>query len=201
METVEVWQGEFGDQYTDRNVVNPEIRVNAFRAMLDGLNLNRVLEVGCNRGHNLAVLKSLYPDTELVGIEPNQQAREIANRDFPILPADTRDLLFRSGCFDLAFTAGVLIHISPGDLHQAMQEIARVSSAYILAIEYFAEEDTEVTYRGNTGLLWKRDFWKHYTFAVPHLTLLRSGYWDKKDGFDQCNYWLMKKVGENSTGH
>lgn len=112
METVEVWQGQFGDQYTERNVLNPEIRVNAFRAMLDGLNLNRVLEVGCNRGHNLAVLKSLYPDIELVGIEPNQQAREIANRDFPILAGDTRDLLFRSDCFDLAFTAGVLIHIS-----------------------------------------------------------------------------------------
>ena len=158
METVEVWQGEFGDQYTDRNVLNPEIRVKAFRTMLDGLNLNRVLEVGCNRGHNLAVLKSLYPDIELVGIEPNQQAREIANRNFPILAGDTRDLLFRSDCFDLAFTAGVLIHISPADLHQAMREIARVSSAYILAIEYFAEEDTEVTYRGNTGLLWKRDF-------------------------------------------
>lgn len=81
-----------------------------------------------------------------------------------------------------------------------MQEIARVSSAYILAIEYFAEEDTEVTYRGNSGLLWKRDFWKHYTFAVPHLVLMRSGYWAKEDGFDRCHYWLMKKVGENATG-
>ena len=44
---LEVWQGEFGMAYTDRNVVDWRVRLPAFRQMLDGLSLQRVVEVGC----------------------------------------------------------------------------------------------------------------------------------------------------------
>ena len=58
---LEVWQGEFGVAYTDRNLVDWRLRLPAFRQMLDGLSLQRIVEVGCNRGHNLVLL------TELLG--------------------------------------------------------------------------------------------------------------------------------------
>ena len=51
-----VWKGEFGKAYTDRNVIDWHTRFPAFQQMLDGLPIKRVLEVGCNRGHNLAAL-------------------------------------------------------------------------------------------------------------------------------------------------
>ena len=192
MKTVELWEGELGTQYTERNVVDPAHRVAAFRTMLGGLNLHRVLEVGCNRGHNLIALRNVLPAAELVGIEPNDAARQIAEKEFPVLKADTSDLLFRTGCFDLVFTAGVLIHIPLVDLSDSMREIARVTSKYVLAIEYFSEVDTEIPYRGNTGLLWKRDFLKYFAEAVPSLSLERSGYWSKEEGFDRCHWWLLK---------
>src|ERR1700690_2785240 len=50
---LETWEGEFGVAYTDRNVVDPTARIEAFRTMVDGLDIARLLEVGCNRGHNL----------------------------------------------------------------------------------------------------------------------------------------------------
>jgi pseudaminic acid biosynthesis-associated methylase len=197
MNQIHSWQGELGSSYTERNVIDPDLRIPAFREMLAGLSgLNRILEVGCNRGHNLIALRTILGEsTELVGIEPNLDALKLARESgrFEVLRGDTRDLLFRSGAFDLVFTAGVLIHIPQSTLAASMAEIARVSARYVLAIEYFAADETEVPYRGGQDLLWKRDFLACYQAAVPHLTLVRSGYWGKEDGFDRCHWWLLQK--------
>jgi hypothetical protein len=94
---------------------------------------------------------------------------------------------------DLVFTAGVLIHIPLGDLPLALSEIYRVSKRYILAIEYFAQEETVVHYRGYDNLLWKRDFLRHYQSQFPELTLVRSGFLTSEDGFDKTHWWLLEK--------
>lgn len=76
-------------------------------------------------------------------------------------------------------------------MRQVMREIYRVSRRYILAIEYFASEDTSITYRGESELLWKRDFGAHYQ-KLP-LDLLSTGYLGPERGFDRCNWWLLQK--------
>ena len=71
---LKTWEGEFGASYTDRNVIDPATRIEAFRVMLGNLKLDRILEVGCNRGHNLLGLREIFGEqTEIVGIEPNSQ--------------------------------------------------------------------------------------------------------------------------------
>ena len=192
-----VWEGEFGRAYTDRNVINWQTRLPAFQQMLDGLPIKSVLEVGCNRGHNLIALAELLgEDCDVVGIEPNRYALELARASSlkaSVLHGHAFDLLFKDGYFDLVFTAGVLIHIPLADLPTALAEIYRVSKRYILAIEYFAEEETVIHYRGHDDLLWKRDFLKHYRTQFPDLTLIRSGYWGPEHGFDRTHWWLLEK--------
>jgi hypothetical protein len=79
-EQLDVWKSDFGKGYTERNQVDWRRRVPAFRAMLGGLPLRHVLEVGCNRGHNLVTLREvLGPDVELTGVEPNEYARQLAS--------------------------------------------------------------------------------------------------------------------------
>ena len=51
------WKSEFGDAYTDRNLGEPERRITAFTKMLEGLDIQKILEVGCNRGNNLVALR------------------------------------------------------------------------------------------------------------------------------------------------
>jgi pseudaminic acid biosynthesis-associated methylase len=193
---LEAWEGEFGTSYTNRNVVDPASRLEAFRTMLGGLSLSGILEVGCNRGHNLVVLRKIFgEEAEIVGIEPNQYARTIARQTGnPVLRGNAVDLPFRSGAFELVMTVGVLIHVALSDLPLAMTEIARTSSRFILCAEYFAQEETEVEYRGNSGLLWKRNFLKHYQRVVPGITVERSGYWEKENGFDRTHWWLLSKM-------
>ena len=194
---LEVWKGEFGQAYTDRNVIDWRSRLSAFRRMLDGLSLTRVCEVGCNRGHNLLALTELLGGgSEIVGVEPNRYALQAARSASPqlgVVYGDAFDLPFKDGSFDLVFTSGVLIHVPPSGLSLALAEIHRTSRRYILAIEYFADEDRAIPYRGHDDLLWKRNFLAHYQRQFPELHLLQRGIWGREDGFDDTDWWLLEK--------
>ena len=111
---VKVWEGEFGRAYTDRNVIDWRTRLPGFRQMLDGLPIEQVFEVGCNRGHNLVALVELLEEgSNVVGIEPNRYALELARGSGAkgkVLQGHAFGLPFRNGHFDLVYTAGVLIH-------------------------------------------------------------------------------------------
>lgn len=192
---LKAWKGKFGEDYTDRNIVDWRKRIPLFRNIIKGLPVKSILEVGCNRGHNLVVLRKLLGEkSEIAGIEPNRYAFNIAknnNLKLRVIPGNIFSIPFNDSSFDLVFTAGVLIHISIKDLKSAMKEIYRVSKKYILAIEYFAKKETEIEYRGFSSLLWKRDFPGYYLKFFPDLTLIRSGYWKK----GRLTWWLFQKNG------
>jgi len=195
----EIWEGEFGNAYTDRNVIDWRVRLPAFRQMLEGLPLQRILEVGCNRGHNLlALAEILGTDAEVVGIEPNRYALEharAASTQTSALYGHVLDIPFKDRYFDLVLTAGVLIHIPLTDLPAALTEICRVSRRYVLSVEYFAERETVIQYRGHDDLLWKRNFLQHYLTQCPELVLTRNGYWEPEHGFDRAHWWLLERTG------
>ena len=190
------WTGRFGDAYTERNVVDWPTRLHAFEVMLEGIEVESILEVGSNRGHNLTLLSELYKKARVVGLEPNLKALEIAQRGSPnslILRGDALQVPFRDCQFDLVFTANVLIHVALANLPTVLSEIHRVSRRYILSIEYFAEQETVIHYRGHDDLLWKRNFPEHYRQQFPELRLRGIGYWDREDGFDRSHWWLFEK--------
>ena len=127
-------------------------------------------------------------DVCLADVEP-RLGRDLAGLD--VREASIFGLPFHDAQFDLVFTAGVLIHIPLGDLPRAMHEVYRCSRRYILAIEYFAEQETEIVYRGQAGLLWKRNFLEHYRTQFPNLSLLREGY---LEDWDRTTWWLLEKA-------
>lgn len=189
------WAGGFGRAYTDRNVVDWRVRVPAFRTMLGGLPLASVLEVGCNRGHNLVAIADAT-GAAVTGLEPNEYALELARQAAPsanVVAGVASDLPFPDGTFDCVLTAGVLIHVPPDELDRVLIEIVRVARRYVLAVEYHAERDETIVYRGNHDMLWKRDFRSHYMRVAPDLTVLRDGFWGAQDGFDDARWWLFER--------
>lgn len=193
---LKIWESEFGKDYTNRNIVDWRIRLPAFKRILEGLSISRVLEVGCNRGHNLVALSEFLETSDLVGVDPNRHAVEIARSSslkVGFLYGHAYDLPFKDRIFDLVFTAGVLIHIPLNNLPIALSEIYRVSKRYILAIEYFADEETVIHYHGHNDLLWKRNFLRHYQTQFPDLLLVRDGFLSFEEGFDRTHYWLFEK--------
>jgi pseudaminic acid biosynthesis-associated methylase len=196
-EQLTTWRGEFGTAYTDRNTADWRTLAPAFERMLGGLDIQRALEIGCNRGHNLVALAEGVGIPEVIGVEPNPYALSLARAASPLIGTiggHAEDLPFTDGWFDVAFTCGVLIHIPPVSLDQALREIHRVSRRFVLAIEYYAERETCIQYRGHGELLWKRNFAEEYRRRFPGLRVVRDGYWSEADGFDRSHWWLMEKA-------
>jgi pseudaminic acid biosynthesis-associated methylase len=88
--------------------------------------------------------------------------------------ASALDLHYEDGYFDLVFTSGVLIHISPADLPRALDEIHRCARTWIWGLEYYAPQVTEVNYRGHEDLLWKMDYVKGYLDRFGDLELVQE---------------------------
>jgi len=181
-----IWQSKFGQEWTDRNMVSPSLRVSAFQQIIPD-DVASILEIGCGAGHNLIALSWLH-DYTLVGIDPLDYAvAKARGYDLDVVLGDCFNIPFRDGAFDLVFTCGVLMHVAPEDLTRAAQEIGRVTRKYILVIEYYSEEEQVIPHRGHDNFLFKRDYSKLFPNCVG------GGFLGKEKGFDNCNYWLFKK--------
>ena len=190
-----LWRSAFGRAYTARNDHDKPERAEAWRRLLDGIAPTRVLEVGCNVGWNLVYLDRLGVP-ELYGIEPQRDAvvRARARQpQFNVLHGTAFDLPFRDGFCDLVFTSGVLIHIAPESLKAALDEMYRVSSRYLVAIEYDGPTEQALAYRGHAGALWKRDHGGAWHARYPALRLVRRLELGAEQGYDDCTAHLFEK--------
>lgn len=201
---ISAWRGDFGDAYVDRNVGDAD-RLRAltvsFGCILDNVHGDppaSILEVGANLGNNLAALNRVS-GAELFAVEPNAKARDLLAESGRVPAANIFDavatgLPFEDGAIDLVFTSGVLIHIPEDDLEAAYREMHRVSNKYVLSIEYFAPSPTRIQYRGETDLLFKRDFGGFWLDLFDDLESVANGFlWKRTTGLDDLNWWLLRK--------
>lgn len=192
----ELWAGEFGNTYIERNM-DAEERRPFWRMILSEFPVASALEVGCNIGANLYCMAETVPCQHLYGVDINTRALETLRLELPGVNAawsPARELPFRDRWFDLVFTAGVLIHQPPEILPIVMSEVVRCSRRYVLCAEYYSERPTEVAYRGETGALFKRDFGGLYQELFPELRLLKSGFLPMdQGGWDEVTWWVFEK--------
>ena len=191
----EEWAGEFGNAYTARNQVDWVARTHFWKRILDRAPARSIFEVGCNAGWNLSAIKRVAPWANPCGIDINYTAlRRARHAGLDVQGGDIHSL-FTNGDVkeskELVFTAGVLIHLPQPELDATMRAIVDLSCRWVLAIEYWSEAHEEVNYRGMDGMLWKRPFGKMY--QALGLTMLASGGAPKKEGFDDCTWWLLEK--------
>tara|TARA_B100000459_G_scaffold141942_1_gene102173 strand:- start:79 stop:708 length:630 start_codon:yes stop_codon:yes gene_type:complete len=202
---IDAWRGEFGDSYTDRNTTDLERMANVTRAFQEILGHIAdsppvsILEVGANLGGNIRALKTLT-DARLFAVEPNGKARGIMMDD-GVLPAaqvadaTADDLPFENGEIDLVFTSGVLIHIPHEDVERVYEEMHRVAGRYVLSIEYFSPTPVSIPYRGETDLLFKRDFGGQWLDMFDELEHIANGFfWKRTTGLDDVTWWLFRKT-------
>lgn len=195
----ELWAGEFGDAYVERNAALDTRREGFWRDLLAAFPIETTLEVGCGQGGNLVPLVRLLPARQVWGIDVNEAALARARHNAPgsnAVYGPARALPFRDRAFDLVYTTGVLIHQPDEDLIAVMDEIVRVARRYILCGEYHADETVELAYHGKQGALFKRDYGRLYAERHPALILRRSGFLGADAGFDRLTYQVFEKPSE-----
>jgi len=201
---LDAWRGDFGNAYIQRNdfedwKMAPGTK--AFGQMMGNLALSSILEVGSNIGLNLMFISNLFKgQVKLHAVEPNKKAYErlVSRPDLTLSESwncDGFKIPLPDNSIDLVFTKGVLIHIHPDDLGQITDEIFRIAKKYVLCSEYFSHEPVEMPYRGQTGMLFKRDFGLYYMDRFPRLACADYGFlWMQEFKiFDNLNWWLFEK--------
>jgi pseudaminic acid biosynthesis-associated methylase len=192
----ELWAGEFGRAYIERNRLLDERRAAFWAGLLSEFEIESVLEVGCGQGANLRPIAGLLDAHEVWGIDINDDALTIARTHAPrinVVASRARQLPFRDGLVDLAFTVGVLIHQPETTLPTVLAEIVRCSRRYVLWAEYHAPRTEEVPYRGEPGALFRRDYGQIYHDLFPTLMVRREGFLGPDEGFDRVTWQLLEK--------
>lgn len=193
------WASDFGNQYVDRNTGRVPANRHFFRkALAQARGINSVLEIGCGVGENLSALRQLYPVAHLEGIEINEKAAGIARehghlvRNVSILDYIANESLCKC---DLTLSKGVLIHVPPSELGSAYHLLVQASIRWILIAEYYSPKPVEIEYRGQAGLLWKRDFAGELLNVYQELRLVDYGWVYHRDPYpqDDLTWMLLEK--------
>ncbi|MBL0709092.1 MAG: pseudaminic acid biosynthesis-associated methylase [Sulfurimonas sp.] len=195
------WAGEFGDEYIERN--NDKWLIASNMALFSSVlkrtrGVKSLIEFGANIGMNLRPLSTLLPKAEISAIEINQKAVEKLNKVERLKSVYHESILdFKTDKkFDFVFTKGVLIHINPDLLDKVYASMYDCSSRYICMIEYYNPTPVEVSYRGHSEKLYKRDFAGEMMQKYPDLELVDYGFIYKNDPVfmqGDATWFLMQK--------
>jgi len=108
------------------------------------LRVSSVLEVGCSAGNDL----SLFPkDLDVNGIDKSEFAIKIARQNLPFKfkVGLAESLPYDDSLVDLVFTRNVLNYVESSGADQVLIELFRVSKKYILNVELFSDEESQIT--------------------------------------------------------
>ncbi|MCU1464481.1 MAG: pseudaminic acid biosynthesis-associated methylase [Actinomycetia bacterium] len=194
----ELWSGEFGNEYVDRNLDAYDRRGEFWLPLLDELQPESVLEVGCNVGGNLQWITQRVDPAHVTGVDVNAKALRLLDQRVPGIRgmyAPARELPLGDRSVDFVFTMGVLIHQPEETLEKVMSEMVRTSRKYVFCGEYFDTETVEVPYRGHERALFRRNYGNLFLDLFPHeLSLVREGYLSPEDGWDRVTWWLFERA-------
>jgi len=179
------WKDKFGKEYTNRNALTLDELERMYennyglnRTELNNIFIGKfnrsikILEVGSNIGNQLLLLQKMG-FKNLYGIEINDYAVELSKQrtnNINVIQGSAYDIPFKNEYFDLVFTSGVLIHITPHDINLVLNEIYRCTKEYIWGFEYYEEKYTEILYRGKR----KANFAQLYLNLFENLKLIKE---------------------------
>ena len=195
------WQGDFGNEYVDRNQSDMLLASNIsfFSKLFNRTGkIESIMEFGCNIGMNLKAIRALLPESNLSGIEINKKDVNDLNEwkgRAHVIEGSILDIELDTK-FDLTLTKGVLIHINPERLDDVYTRLYNFSDKYICIAEYYNPTPVSIPYRGHDNRLFKRDFAGELMSKYSDLELIDYGFLYRNDPIfpqDDITWFLMKK--------
>lgn len=196
------WAGEFGSDYSERNIGKNWVASNValFSKILSNTtNVTSLIEFGSNIGLNLQAIKVLLPNINLAAVEINDSAiKELTKVDNGKVKIYHESILdFQpDNSWDFSLIKGVLIHINPDRLAEVYDILYKSSKKYICIAEYYNPSPVTIDYRGHNDKLFKRDFAGELMDKFPDLKLVDYGFVYHRDSNypqDDITWFLFEK--------
>ena len=124
---------------------------------INKLQPKKVLEIGMNYGREL---KKLEGKALLYGVDSNERMVELAKQYVKgkFEQADASNLPYKNSTFDFVYTDGLLSHLPPEKVYDAVAEAVRVSKKYILFIEYCGTRQSKNNVYNCKKFTWVHDY-------------------------------------------
>jgi len=138
---------------------------------IQALQPHSILEAGCGFGRNLRWLVSQGLDpAQLTGVDISSTllAQARLPNSVQLIRGNVLHLPFSSNSFDLVFTHGLLMHLSPRQLPRALAELVRVSQKHLILIEEIRSRPRQLNY-----FTWAHDYDKMIK-ALPVKVLIKK---------------------------
>lgn len=191
-DTNQLWSGSFGREYHQRCRVEWEKRIPFWQSAIEFCTPATVFELGCGPGWNLRAIQEVAPNTDCFGADLNQEAvNEARSQGLEVQHISGHGIagMYEKGSMDLCITSGCLIHVPPQDLERTMQSLVDLAGRFIIAVEYDADTEEEVEYRGHSGALWRRPYGALYVnLGMRLLSVIPDA-----EGFTECTAFLLEK--------
>jgi len=124
------------DYWKSQDHPHRKVIVNALESFVP---IESVLEVGCNCGPNLALIKDRF-HCPIYGIDINEESIRSAVRHFPFAEfrvADATKIPFVDKFADVVIADAVLMYIPPKLIRAAISEMIRVAKKGIVIIDWY----------------------------------------------------------------
>jgi pseudaminic acid biosynthesis-associated methylase len=185
------WQGDFGNDYTARNINLVENNYQMFRKIFMRYNIDyesdikSIIEFGAGSGQNIQALQSIFPNAEFAAVEINKTAIQELDKINNLLIIEDSVLNGNNSQWDLVLSKGLLIHIHPDNIQKAYEVLYNASNKYILLAEYYSPARREIIYRGEHDKLWAFNFWGEFQKKYPDLKVVDYMFISKYDKYPQ----------------
>jgi ubiquinone/menaquinone biosynthesis C-methylase UbiE len=94
---------------------------------------HRILDIGCGTGTLVTLIKRLYPDVDVIGLDPDPKALARARRKAEAAAVSIQfdqgfsdELPYPDASFDRVFSSFMLHHLQSGEKENALSEVRRV---------------------------------------------------------------------------
>ncbi len=194
------WTGEFGNEYSERNIGQRLVSANTAlfsKIMTSTHSVNSIIEFGSNIGLNVLAIKNIMPHVEFSAVEINETAVTELKKIEGVRVYHQPIIDFKPDYErDFVLAKGIMIHINPEHLPNIYDLLYDSSNRYICIIEYYNPTPVEVTYRGHRNRLFKRDFAGEILDRFKKVRLVNYGFiYHRDNNFsqDDMTWFLMEK--------
>jgi len=204
------WAGSFGAEYHRRDQTGVDPREAWLRRAFHSIHRDEkprsVLELGAGEGQNLDALCRALPwlapaDCTAVDIDA-RAVQVLLTKGYNAHQGSVVREDNSPWEYGLVMTRGLLIHIHPENLPTLYRTITKCARRWVLIGEYYNPTPVEVPYRGEAGMLWKRDFAGEIMQAYPKFKLRDYGFVYHGDPVapqDDITWFLLERSPEPNT--
>lgn len=206
-----LWAGEFGDDYANRQAIRLENNVEFFERALDDVeriggfrdgkwvnngSISSVIEFGAGTGENLRALKEMIRDIRTVGVEINPTSCQVLGEHADSTHEGSILTFHTAEQWDLVLTKGLLIHVAPPNLPRAYDTLYQACGRYLLIAEYYSPRLESVPYRGQDNALWKGPYADQLLDRFTDLKCIDYGWVWHRDEYpqDDLTWFLMERT-------